>query len=142
MTAEEEAATGMEFRELDDLLAESDFVSVHSALTEENRHLLSAREFGLMKPGAFLINTARGPLVDAHALAAALDAGQLGGAGLDVLLTEPPPADNPLLARRDNCFVTPHIAWATRPARQRLMDIAVGNVRAFLQGEPRNLVSG
>jgi glycerate dehydrogenase len=92
-----------------------------------------------MKPGAFLINTGRGLLVDEAALAEALNAGHLAGAGLDVLAQEPPPRDNPLLTAR-NCTITPHIAWATLAARQRLMDITVANVQAFLAGHPQNLV--
>jgi glycerate dehydrogenase len=93
-----------------------------------------------MKPTAFLINTGRGPLVDEAALAAALNGKRLAGAGLDVLSQEPPPADNPLL-HADNCFITPHIAWATKEARERLMKVAVDNVRAFLEGGPHNVVS-
>jgi glycerate dehydrogenase len=93
-----------------------------------------------MKPTAFLINTSRGPLVVDQDLAEALDAGRLGGAGLDVLSVEPPLEDNPLFRAR-NCLVTPHIAWATREARARLMDLAVQNVTAFLSGTPKNVVS-
>ena len=89
-----------------------------------------------MKPSAFLINTSRGPLVVDQDLADALNAGRLAGAGLDVLSVEPPPADNPLLTAR-NCLVTPHIAWATRAARSRLMEEAVGNLAAFVPGRPR-----
>jgi glycerate dehydrogenase len=92
-----------------------------------------------MKPTAFLINTSRGPLVDEAALADALNAGRLAGAGLDVLESEPPSADNPLFTAK-NCYITPHIAWATRASRQRLLDEAVENVAAFLRGEPRNVV--
>jgi len=94
-----------------------------------------------MKPTAFLLNTSRGPLVDEAALADALNRGALAGAGMDVLAAEPPPADNPLLTAR-NCIITPHIAWATRAARTRLMRAAVENVRAFLAGRPRNVVGG
>jgi glycerate dehydrogenase len=93
-----------------------------------------------MKPGALLINTARGPLLDEQAVAAALDRGTLGGLGADVLSSEPPEADNPLLTA-PNAVLTPHIAWATRQARQRLMAIAVDNVRAFLAGRPQNVVN-
>ncbi len=92
-----------------------------------------------MKPGAFLIYTGRGPLIVERDLAEALEVGRIAGAGLDVLSTEPPAADNPLLAAR-NCFITPHIAWATRAARERLMREVVENVRAFLAGTPRNRV--
>ena len=94
----------------------------------------------MMKPTAILINAARGPLVDSPALAAALTAGRIAGAALDVLEIEPPPPDHPLL-RAPNCFITPHIAWATRAARQRLMNAAVDNVRAFLAARPRNVVN-
>ena len=93
-----------------------------------------------MKRTAFLLNTSRGPLVDEVALAEALNAGCLAGAGLDVLAVEPPPTNNPLLAAR-NCLVTPHIAWASQAARSRLMRVAVANVRAFLAGQPVNVVN-
>ena len=93
-----------------------------------------------MKPTAFLLNTSRGLLVDQAALADALNSGRIAGAALDVLATEPPPADNPLLTA-PNCIITPHLAWATRAARSRLINIAVENVRAFLQGTPINLVN-
>lgn len=125
---------------LDDLFRASDAVSLHCPLTEETRELVDARRLELMKPSAFLINTGRGPLVDEAALAAALNAGRIAGAGLDVLTAEPPPAGNPLL-QAANCCITPHIAWATRAARQRLMATAVGNLRAFLAGDPQNVVS-
>jgi len=93
-----------------------------------------------MKPGAFLLNTARGGLVDSEALAAALRNGRLAGAGLDVLDIEPPPADHPLLSA-PRCIVTPHVAWATTAARQRLLDAVIENLRAWLAGNPRNVVS-
>jgi glycerate dehydrogenase len=93
-----------------------------------------------MKPTAFLINTARGPLVVDQDLAGALNAGRIAGAGLDVLSVEPPAESNPLPAAR-NCLVTPHIAWATREARSRLMDLAVENVAAYLAGAPRNVIA-
>ena len=94
-----------------------------------------------MKETAFLINTSRGPLVDGAALAAALKENRLAGAALDVLEIEPPPADNPLL-RAKNCLVTPHIAWATRSARRRLLNTAVQNAKAFVAGAPQNVVNG
>jgi glycerate dehydrogenase len=125
--------------ELDELLRESDVVSLHSPLFPDTLGMINARTLALMKPGAFLINTSRGPLVVDQDLADALNAGKLAGAGLDVLSAEPPAADNPLLHAR-NCLVTPHIAWATKEARGRLMDLAVGNIRAFLGGSPRNTV--
>ncbi len=130
-----------EFVDLDALLARSDVVSLHCPLTAENKGFINAARLARMKPGAFLINTGRGPLLDEQAVAEALNSGRLGGAGLDVLSVEPPRADNPLLTAR-NCIVTPHIAWASRAARTRLMDAVVANVRAFLDGSPRNVVNG
>ncbi|MDD4098303.1 MAG: D-2-hydroxyacid dehydrogenase [Lentisphaeria bacterium] len=128
------------FVELETLLGQSDVVSLHCPLTAANRAMINAERLALMKPSAFLINTARGALVDEQDLADALNAGRLAGAGLDVLAQEPPSPDNPLLKAK-NCLVTPHIAWATRAARQRLMEMAVSNVRAFLDGRPANVVN-
>lgn len=130
---------GVTFVPLDDLFSSSDVITLHCPLTAETKHLVDARRLALAKPTAILINTGRGPLVDEHALADALNAGRLRGAGLDVLSKEPPQADNPLLSAR-NCRITPHVSWATFAARTRLMDIATGNVAAFLNGAPRNLV--
>jgi len=127
--------------DVDTIFRECDVVSLHCPLTPENRNLVDARRLCLMKPTAFLINTSRGPLVDEQALAEALNTGRLAGAGLDVLAIEPPAPDNPLLRAR-NCFITPHIAWATRSARARLLEIAVENIRAFLSGQPQNVVNG
>ncbi len=124
----------------DALFARSDVVSLHCPLTEDNRNLVNAERLARMKPTAFLINTSRGPLIDEGALAAALNRGQLAGAGLDVLAAEPPAADNPLLTAK-NCFITPHIAWATQSARGRLMETAVENIRKYLQKNPQNIVS-
>jgi len=126
--------------DLDTLFGDSDVVSLHCRLTQANRGFVNKQRLEMMKPGAFLINTSRGPLVDESALAEALNAGRIAGAGLDVLCEEPPRADNPLLRAR-NCYITPHIAWATQSARQRLMGIAVSNVRAFIEGNPQNVVS-
>jgi glycerate dehydrogenase len=131
--------TGEENVALDDLFGRADVVTLHCPLTPQTQQLVSAARLARMKPGAFLINTGRGPLVDEAALADALNAGRIAGAGLDVLAQEPPAADNPLLSAR-NCIITPHIAWATLAARQRLMDITVANVQAFLAGRPQNLV--
>lgn len=130
---------GAEWVTLETLFRESDVVSLHCPLTPETRGLVSAARLARMRPGAFLLNTARGPLVNEADLAAALHAGRIAGAGLDVLSVEPPAAENPLL-RAPNCLVTPHIAWATRAARARLIETAAGNVRAFLAGAPRNVV--
>ena len=130
-----------ELTDLETLLRASDVVSLHCPLTAENQGLINAERLALMKPSALLLNTARGPLVDEAALADALNAGRLAGAALDVLCVEPPKPDNPLLTAK-NCLITPHIAWATRAARSRLMKTAVANVRAFLDGEPENVVNG
>jgi glycerate dehydrogenase len=126
---------------LDPLFSAADVVSLHCPLTDATRHLVNADRLARMKPTAFLLNTSRGPLVDEAALADALNAGRIAGAGLDVLSTEPPLPDNPLLNAR-NCIITPHQAWATRAARARLMSVAVSNVKAFLEGKPQNVVSG
>ncbi len=131
---------GVDFADLETAFRQSDVVSLHCPLTEATRHLVNRERLAWMKPTAFLINTGRGPLVDEAALADALNNGRLAGAGLDVLSTEPPPADNPLLTAK-NCVITPHIGWATRAARERLMQTAVENVRAFQAGQPRNVVS-
>ncbi|HVM51348.1 MAG TPA: D-2-hydroxyacid dehydrogenase [Candidatus Acidoferrum sp.] len=128
------------FVDMDTLFRDSDVVSLHCPLTSQTAKLVNPQRLALMKPTAFLLNTSRGPLVDEAALAEALNAGCLAGAAVDVLSVEPPPATNPLLTAR-NCLVTPHMAWGTRAARARLMDIAVENVRAFLQGAPRNVVN-
>ncbi|MFM7185520.1 MAG: D-2-hydroxyacid dehydrogenase [Planctomycetota bacterium] len=126
--------------DLDTLFRESDVVSLHCPLTPETKHLVDARRLGLLKPTAFLVNTARGPLVDEAALAAALDEGRIAGAALDVLSVEPPPPTNPLLRAR-NCVITPHVAWATRDARRRLIDAAAVNLAAFAGGRPQNVVN-
>jgi glycerate dehydrogenase len=139
--AHDVAMSGMdELVGLDDLLRTADAVSLHCPLTENNRGLIRTETLSLMKPSALLINTARGPLVVAEDLADALNGDRLAGAALDVLQAEPPQPNNPLLHAK-NCLVTPHIAWATKEARARLMGIAVENLRLFLEGRPRNLVS-
>jgi glycerate dehydrogenase len=124
----------------DQLLADSDVVSLHCPLTDETRGLIDAAALAGMKPSAFLINTSRGPVIDEQAVRDALDAGKLAGVGVDVLRTEPPSADNPLLGA-PNCVVTPHLAWATVEARRRLLAIAADNLRAFLSGKPVNVVN-
>jgi glycerate dehydrogenase len=126
--------------DLETLLRESDVVSLHCPLTPDTKELIDTRRIELMKPTAFLLNTARGALVNEADLAAALNAGRLAGAGLDVLTVEPPPASNPLLKAK-NCIITPHIAWATRNARQRLIEITAANLQAFAAGTPRNMVN-
>jgi len=126
---------------LDDLLAAADIVSLHCPLTDATRGLIGARELALMKSDALLINTARGALVDSAALAAALKAGRLGGAGIDVLPREPPVNGDPLLdSRIPNLLVTPHIAWAAREARQRCIDEMAANIRDFRDGGRRGRV--
>jgi len=131
---------GVESATVDKIFERSDVISLHCALTPETRGLVNESRLNRMKSTAFLINTARGPLIDEAALARALNSGRIAGAGLDVLSTEPPSADNPLLTAR-NCIITPHLAWATRAARARLMAVTVENVRAFLNGAPQNVVS-
>ena len=126
--------------DLSELFVRSDVLSLHCPLTPETEKVVNAESLASMKASAFLINTGRGPLVDEQALANALNAGKLAGAGLDVLSTEPPPADNPLIGAK-NCIVTPHIAWATLAARKRLLDITVANLKAFLEGVPKNIVN-
>lgn len=124
----------------EDLLSQSDIVSLHCPLTPESDRMINADTLALMKPSAIVINTSRGALIDEPALAAALNAGRIAGAGLDVLTSEPPRCDNPLLTAR-NCQITPHIAWATQAARRRLLQEAVENVAAYLAGRPRNIVN-
>jgi glycerate dehydrogenase len=123
----------------EELLRESDVVSLHAPLSPETRGMINAKTLRLMKPTAFLINTSRGPLMVEQDLADALNAGRIAGAAVDVLSTEPPAEDNALLGAR-NCLVTPHIAWATREARARLLDGSIQNLAAFLGGSPRNVV--
>jgi glycerate dehydrogenase len=123
----------------DEIFKSSDVISLHCPLTDATKHLVGERTLGLMKPEAFLINTGRGPLVDEAALADALNAGRIAGAGLDVLSVEPPAGGNPLLSAK-NCLITPHIGWASREARIRLIDQTAANLRAFLAGNPVNVV--
>lgn len=125
---------------LEELLAQSDIVSIHCPLTPETKGLINAENLRRMKRSAFLINTSRGPLVVDADLAEALKTGVIAGAGIDVLSSEPPPADNPLFGVQ-NCLITPHIAWATKEARARLMDKTVDNLAAFLVGTPVNVVN-
>ncbi len=131
---------GVQAVDLETLFRESDVLSVHCPLTPETRGLVNAARLATMKPGAYVLNTSRGPVVNEADLADALNTGRIAGAGLDVLSTEPPAADNPLLNAK-NCMVTPHIAWATKAARGRLLATVVANVRAFLDGKPQNVVS-
>lgn len=125
---------------MDDLFRTCDMVSLHCPLTETTKNLVDAVRLKQMKPSAILINTGRGPLVNEKDLADALNNGVIYAAGLDVLSNEPPMADNPLLTAK-NCFITPHIAWATQEARVRLMDIAVENLHRFMSGSVVNNVA-
>lgn len=131
---------GLQRVTLPELLRQADFVTLHCPLNDSTRGLIGETALATMKPGAFLINTARGPLLDEAALARALDQGRLQGAYLDVLSQEPPAADNPLL-HHPRCKVTPHIGWTSLQARRRLISVSAENVAAFLRGAPRNVVS-
>jgi glycerate dehydrogenase len=126
--------------ETDEIFAESDVISLHCPLTDATKHLVGPRTLALMKPTAYLINTGRGPLIDEAALAAALQAGHIGGAGLDVLSVEPPSAGNPLIGA-PNCLITPHVGWATREARARLIAQVVANLNAWQEGSAVNVVN-
>lgn len=135
-----ELPEGVEKMELDKLFRECDIVSLHCPLTDATRELVDARRLSAMKPSSILINTGRGLLINEKDLADALNKGIIAAAGLDVLSSEPPCCDNPLLTAR-NCFVTPHIAWATQEARSRLMDIAVANLQSYINGKIVNNVA-
>ncbi len=131
---------GITAASVDEILRQADVISLHCPLTDDTKHLINAQSIELMKKAAFLINTGRGPLIDEAALAAALNANRIAGAGLDVLSAEPAKADNPLLTAK-NCLITPHVAWASREARTRLITTCAANVRAFLVGMPVNVVN-
>ena len=137
---ERAAQLGVEFVELDDLLRQSDVVSLHVKLTDQSRGIIGARELDLMKPGALLVNAGRGPLVDEAALIRALESGHLGGAGLDVFEQEPLPSDSPLLRPR-HVALTPHNADSTPEGIEFLNEGAVDNAIAFLEGRPQNVVN-
>lgn len=126
--------------ELDQLFSECDVISLHCPLTEGTQELVDARRLSLMKPTAILINTGRGQLVNEQDLADALNSGTIYAAGVDVLSSEPPLADNPLFTAK-NCYITPHIAWASLEARKRLMGIMLDNVKAYISGKPINNVA-
>ena len=125
--------------DMETLFRRSDVLSVHCPLTPETKELVNAARLGLMKRSAYVLNTSRGPVIQEADLADALNAGRIAGAGLDVLSTEPPKADNPLLSAK-NCVITPHIAWASRAARTRLAGVVVANIKAFMDGKPQNVV--
>jgi len=135
-----EAPEHVEWVDLDELFAGSDFVTLHCPLTSETEGMVDERRLRLMKSSAYLLNTGRGQLVDERALANALNEGEIAGAGLDVLSSEPPNPNNPLLSAQ-NCSITPHIAWATKAARERLMKMSAGNLQAFVEGEAINTVN-
>jgi glycerate dehydrogenase len=132
---------GCQFAKLDDIFRSSDVISLHCPLTSDTKKIINTECLELMKKTAFLINTSRGPLIDEQALADALNNERIAGAGLDVLSEEPPGENNPLLKAK-NCYITPHIAWATIAARKRLLQVAVDNVASFLAGKPQNVING
>ena len=131
---------GVEMVSMDAVFRHSDVLSVHCPLTPETKGLVNAARLATMKSTAYLLNTSRGPVINEADLADALNAGTICGAGLDVLSTEPPAADNPLLSAK-NCLITPHIAWASKAARGRLLGVVVANIKGFLDGKPQNVVS-
>lgn len=135
-----ELPDGIQKTTLEGLLGVSDIITLHCPLTKDNYHLFNAKNLAKMRPGAILINTARGALVDEAAVAEALHSGHLAAYGADVMEKEPPLEYNPLL-KEPNAFLTPHVAWATKEARKRLMDICVANLKAFIDGNPINVVS-
>lgn len=124
---------------MEGLFSTSDIITLHCPLTAENHHMINAKTLAMMRPGTILINTGRGGLIDEEAVAAALESGHLRAYCADVMEQEPPRADNPLL-RQPHAYITPHVAWATREARKRLMDICVENIKRFMAGEPQNEV--
>lgn len=133
-------ADGIHYVTMDELLSQSDYVSLHCPLNPDTRHIIDAEALAKMKPTAFLINTSRGPLVDEAALIAALQSGTIAGAGLDVQETEPPSEGNPLYTL-DNVILTPHMGWKGLETRQRLVNLLAGNIKAFREGTPINVVS-
>ncbi len=139
-TQPKDAPNYIKLTDLETLFRTADIVSLHCPLTDDNHRFVSTKLLSLMKKTAFLINTARGPLIDEQPLADALNSERIAGAGLDVLSTEPPSPDNPLLTAK-NCFITPHIGWTAKAARQRLLDITIENINAFLTGTPKNVVN-
>ena len=137
---ERDIVAGVRFVDEASCFRYADIISLHCPLNEQNKHFVNRRLLGMMKPSAFLVNTSRGHLINEEDLAHALNTGQIAGAGLDVLSTEPPIANNPLLNAK-NCLITPHIAWAAYESRSRLMTEVVKNVKAFIDGAPVNIVS-
>lgn len=139
-TRSPKTAAGVEFTDIDTVFAESDFISVHCPLTEQTKGLVNMERLKKCKPSAYIINTARGPVVNEQELAEALDSGIIAGAGVDVVSVEPMKADNPLLKAK-NCIITPHVAWAPVQTRERLIAIAADNLRKFAEGHPQNTVN-
>ena len=137
--SEDQLPSYVEKKSMDEILSECDVISLHCPLTPDTRHLINSQTLQMMKPSAILINTGRGPLVDDQAVAEALAEGRLAAFCADVLTEEPPKATNPLL-NQSNAFITPHIAWATKEARSRLLQVAIANVHSFLNGHPQNAV--
>lgn len=131
---------GFEYVTLEHLYRNSDVISLNCPLTKDNQGMINASAISLMKESAIIINASRGGLINERDLANALNSGRIAGAGLDVLSVEPPTSDNPLLKAK-NTVITPHIAWATKEARSRLMEIAVANIKAYLDGKPVNVVN-
>lgn len=140
-TVRKELETGkIKFVTLEEILAESDFISLHCPLTEETKELINSDTLSRVKSGAFLINTSRGPVISEQDVADALNSGRLAGAAVDVVSAEPISGDNPLLGAK-NCIITPHFGWAPFEARTRLMDTLIKNVGAFMDGRPVNVVN-
>ncbi len=133
-------ASGFRWSELDEVFAESDLITLHCPLTPENTGLVNAERLASMKSTAFLVNTARGALIDEPALVEALKSGGIAGAALDVVSAEPMKPDNPLIGA-PNCLITPHVAWSSWPARERLLEITCANLRAYWDGAPQNVVN-
>lgn len=139
-TSKDKLPEGMKKVTLDELFKSSDIVSLHCPLTNETKELVNKERLDMMKPSAILINTSRGPVVNETDVAAALNEGKIAAFGADVVSVEPAKKGNPLLMAK-NCFLTPHIAWATKEARQRLIDICIANIKAFLDDKPQNVVN-
>jgi glycerate dehydrogenase len=136
-----EDENGIRYVSLEELLKNSDYVSMHCPLTESTKHMINKESLALMKPSAFIINTSRGALIDEAALIEALENGTIAGAGLDVQETEPPEETNPLYTM-DQVLLTPHMGWKGLETRQRLVSILADNIKQFMEGNPINVVSG
>ena len=131
---------GIHFTTLEEVLSQSDYVTLHCPLNDQTRHIINRDTLALMKPGAFIVNTARGALIDEAALIEALQEGRIAGAGLDVQETEPPAEDNPLYTM-ENVILTAHMGWRGLETRQRLVSLLAGNIKNYLEGNPINVVS-